>query len=161
MQRDLLQAVRLEARLGLAGRLALDGEISADELVPGRRAVDQGHQAVDQLRGGGMHGFLAGRPGVQKRRRLRRIEQDRLRRLRPCRSLGQGRGVSGSCPQDRALRPCVKARAQAHLEIALGGVLALRAPGRRLEWDSPALKVKGAPELDALIRTEYRNGWTL
>jgi predicted dehydrogenase len=46
-------------------------------------------------------------------------------------------------------------------EIALVGVLALRAPGRRLEWDSPGLKVRGAPELDALIRTEYRQGWTL
>ena len=46
-------------------------------------------------------------------------------------------------------------------EIALVGVLALRAPGRRLEWDSPGLKVRGAPELDALIRTEYRKGWAL
>jgi predicted dehydrogenase len=46
-------------------------------------------------------------------------------------------------------------------EIALVGVLALRAPGKRLEWDSANLKIKNAPELDAFVRTEYRKGWTL
>ena len=34
-------------------------------------------------------------------------------------------------------------------EIALVGLLALRAPGKRLEWDSAQLKMKNAPELDA------------
>ena len=46
-------------------------------------------------------------------------------------------------------------------EIVLVGVLALRAPGKRLEWDSVNLKVKNAPELDAYVHTEYRKGWTL
>jgi predicted dehydrogenase len=46
-------------------------------------------------------------------------------------------------------------------EIVLLGVLALRAPGRRLEWDSANLKVKNAPELDAFVHAEYRKGWTL
>jgi predicted dehydrogenase len=46
-------------------------------------------------------------------------------------------------------------------EIVLLGVLALRAPGKRLEWDSAALKVKNAPELDEFVKTEYRKGWTL
>jgi predicted dehydrogenase len=46
-------------------------------------------------------------------------------------------------------------------EIVLLGVLALRAPGRRLEWDSEKLKVKNAPELDAFVRGEYRKGWSL
>jgi predicted dehydrogenase len=46
-------------------------------------------------------------------------------------------------------------------EIALVGVLALRAPGQRLEWDSVNLKVKNAPELNAHVHTEYRKGWTL
>ncbi len=46
-------------------------------------------------------------------------------------------------------------------EIALLGVLALRAPGRRLEWDSENLRVKNAPELSRYIQTEYRKGWTL
>jgi predicted dehydrogenase len=45
-------------------------------------------------------------------------------------------------------------------EIALVGVLSLREPGRRLEWDSENLKVKNAPELDHYIRTEYRTGWS-
>ena len=46
-------------------------------------------------------------------------------------------------------------------EIALAGVLALRAPGRRLEWDSANLKVKNAPELNQFVHIEYRRGWTL
>jgi hypothetical protein len=46
-------------------------------------------------------------------------------------------------------------------EIVLLGVLALRSPGKRLEWDSVNLKVTNAPELDAFIKTEYRQGWTL
>ncbi len=46
-------------------------------------------------------------------------------------------------------------------EIALLGVLALRAPGRRLEWDRENLRVKNAPELSRYIHTEYRKGWTL
>ncbi len=46
-------------------------------------------------------------------------------------------------------------------EIVLLGVLALRAPGRRLEWDSANLRVKNAPELNEFVHTEYRKGWTL
>lgn len=46
-------------------------------------------------------------------------------------------------------------------EIVLLGVLALRAPGRRLEWDSTNLKVKNAPDLNEFVHTEYRKGWTL
>ncbi|MGO9462758.1 MAG: Gfo/Idh/MocA family protein [Isosphaeraceae bacterium] len=46
-------------------------------------------------------------------------------------------------------------------EIALLGVLALRAPGRRLEWDSENLSVKNAPDLSRYIHTDYRQGWRL
>jgi predicted dehydrogenase len=46
-------------------------------------------------------------------------------------------------------------------ETALLGVVALRAPGRRLEWDSANLRVKNAPELSRYIHTEYRKGWVL
>jgi hypothetical protein len=46
-------------------------------------------------------------------------------------------------------------------EIVLLGVLALRAPGRRLECDSEHLKVKNAPELNPFVRAEYRKGWSL
>ncbi len=33
--------------------------------------------------------------------------------------------------------------------------------GKKLEWDSVALKSKNCPEADALIRRPYRKGWTL
>lgn len=46
-------------------------------------------------------------------------------------------------------------------ETVLLGVLALRAPGRRLEWDSEKQQVKNAPELNQYVHTEYRKGWTL
>jgi hypothetical protein len=46
-------------------------------------------------------------------------------------------------------------------EIVLLGVLALRAPGRRLEWDSVNMQVKNAPELNAYVHSEYRKAWAL
>ena len=46
-------------------------------------------------------------------------------------------------------------------EIALLGVLALRAPGTRIEWDSAKMQAKNAPELNQYVHTEYRKGWVL
>lgn len=46
-------------------------------------------------------------------------------------------------------------------ETVLLGVLSLRAPGQRLEWDSDNLKVKNAPDLNRYVHKEYRSGWTL
>jgi predicted dehydrogenase len=46
-------------------------------------------------------------------------------------------------------------------ETVLLGVLSLRSPGNRLEWDSDQLKVKNAPELNQYVHKEYRPGWTL
>jgi len=46
-------------------------------------------------------------------------------------------------------------------ETVLLGVLALRRPGTRLEWDGDNLKVKNAPELNQFTHTEYRKGWNL
>jgi len=46
-------------------------------------------------------------------------------------------------------------------ETVLLGVLSLRAPGARLEWDAANQKVKNAPELNQFVHTEYRTGWTL
>jgi hypothetical protein len=46
-------------------------------------------------------------------------------------------------------------------ETVLLGVLALRAPGTRLEWDSANLRVKNAPDVNQYVHTEYRKGWTL
>jgi hypothetical protein len=46
-------------------------------------------------------------------------------------------------------------------EILLLGILALRSPGRRLEWDSTNMKIKNAPELDSFVHIPYRKGWSL
>jgi predicted dehydrogenase len=45
-------------------------------------------------------------------------------------------------------------------EAALLSNVALRT-GKKLNWDANALKAVGCPEADALIRREYRNGWSL
>ncbi len=45
-------------------------------------------------------------------------------------------------------------------ETVLLGVLALRAPGRRLEWDSVEQRVTNAPELQPFVHPEYRDGWS-
>jgi len=46
-------------------------------------------------------------------------------------------------------------------ETVLLGVLAQRAPGRKLQWDSKTLKVKNMPELNPHVHKEYRKGWQL
>jgi hypothetical protein len=46
-------------------------------------------------------------------------------------------------------------------ETALVGVLSLRAPGVRLEWDSENMKIRNAQELNQFIHCEYRKGWEL
>jgi predicted dehydrogenase len=46
-------------------------------------------------------------------------------------------------------------------ETVLLGVLALRAPGKRLEWDGENQKVINVPELNQYVHKEYRKGWTL
>jgi hypothetical protein len=46
-------------------------------------------------------------------------------------------------------------------ETVLLGVLSLRSPGTRLEWDGENQKVKNAPQLNQYVHTEYRKGWTL
>ena len=43
-------------------------------------------------------------------------------------------------------------------EIGLAGVVALRLE-RDIEWDGPAMTVKGAPEAAALVKPQYRRRW--
>jgi hypothetical protein len=44
-------------------------------------------------------------------------------------------------------------------ETVLLGVLALRAPGEVLHWDSSEMKVTNKPELNQFVTKEYRKGW--
>ncbi len=45
-------------------------------------------------------------------------------------------------------------------EAVVLGTIAVRL-GKKIEWDPKKLKVTNAPEADALIRAEYRKGWSL
>jgi predicted dehydrogenase len=46
-------------------------------------------------------------------------------------------------------------------EIVLLGVLALRSPATKIQWDSPNLRVTNATVLNEQLHCEYRKGWTL
>ncbi len=46
-------------------------------------------------------------------------------------------------------------------EVAMLGVIALKFPGRRLEWDADAVRFRNAPEADEWIQPPYRQGWSL
>jgi predicted dehydrogenase len=45
-------------------------------------------------------------------------------------------------------------------ESILLGSVAFRL-GRRIEWDAEAMKARGCPEADPLLRRDYRKGWSL
>lgn len=45
-------------------------------------------------------------------------------------------------------------------EMVLLGTLAVRL-GKKIAWDGPAMRATNAPEADALIRRDYRAGWSL
>jgi hypothetical protein len=45
-------------------------------------------------------------------------------------------------------------------EMVLLGTLAVRLR-KKIQWDATAMKAAGAPEADALIRRQYRQGWQL
>lgn len=46
-------------------------------------------------------------------------------------------------------------------EIALLGVIAIKMAGRKLEWDSAAMKFTNSSEANEFINPPYRTGWTL
>ncbi|MSR59228.1 MAG: Gfo/Idh/MocA family oxidoreductase [Planctomycetaceae bacterium] len=46
-------------------------------------------------------------------------------------------------------------------ETVLLGVLSMRSPATRLEWDSENLKVKNVPDINQYVHIDYRKGWTL
>ncbi len=43
--------------------------------------------------------------------------------------------------------------------ICLGHAALRMPPGKKLEWDGPAMKFRNAPEADRFLRREYRKGW--
>jgi predicted dehydrogenase len=46
-------------------------------------------------------------------------------------------------------------------EIALLGVIAIKLPGTKLEWNAEAMRFAGNPEADALVDPPMRKGWSL
>ena len=123
---------------------------------PGKRLPDNGVLYVGS-KGKMYHGSHGGMPQLLPAVAARsgaRSPQDDDALARPLRGMAaslQGRPAAGV--ELRLRRP-------ADRDVLLG-VLSLRAPGTRLEWDAAQQKVKNAPELNQFIHTEYRKGWTL
>jgi predicted dehydrogenase len=46
-------------------------------------------------------------------------------------------------------------------ESVLLGNVAMRFPGTRLQWDAANMKITNTPDADALLRHQYRPGWSL
>jgi predicted dehydrogenase len=46
-------------------------------------------------------------------------------------------------------------------EIALLGVIAIKLPGTKLEWDSAAMRFTNSPEGNSFLNPSYRSGWNL
>jgi len=46
-------------------------------------------------------------------------------------------------------------------EFILLGNVAIKAQGKKLDWDGPNLKITNAPEANNYLKMEYRKGWTL
>ena len=46
-------------------------------------------------------------------------------------------------------------------EFILLGNIAIRAGGKKLDWDGPAMKFANAPEADRWLKREYRKPWTV
>lgn len=44
-------------------------------------------------------------------------------------------------------------------ELALIGIIAIRTPGEKLEWDSKGMRFKNNKEATALLHSKYRAGW--
>jgi len=45
--------------------------------------------------------------------------------------------------------------------LCLGHVALRMGPGKKLEWDGPAMKFRNAPEAEPFLRREYRKGWEM
>jgi hypothetical protein len=41
------------------------------------------------------------------------------------------------------------------------GVIALKMPGTKLQWDARAMKFTNCPEANVFVDPPYREGWTL
>ena len=126
------------------------------EMPPGERLPDNGVLYVGS-KGKMFHGSHGGMPQLLPREPARRCRQgpEVVRSIAgPLRRMGrrlQGRPAAGL--ELRLRRP-------AHRDRAAGRAVS-ESPGRRLEWDSENLKIRNAPELNHLVHTEYRKGWTL
>jgi hypothetical protein len=44
-------------------------------------------------------------------------------------------------------------------ETIILGTVAIRVPGKVLEWDARRMRIPNSPEADRLLRRNYRDGW--
>jgi hypothetical protein len=128
-----------------------------EELEEGRKLPDEGGALIKGTKGTIMCGVYGQSPRV--------IPESKMKEMKlPEKTLPR---VGGSHEQDW-VRACKSGRPAGAdfsysgplTETCLLGNVAKRIDGR-IEWDAEGLRVTNSPEANALVRTEYRKGWSL
>lgn len=130
----------------------------AKELEPGRKEIDTGAYVYgdEGVIKYGSHGAGGVRIIPETAMRAYKFPEKKIPRVRGehhddwLRAIREGRKAGSDFSYGGPLT-----------EIAMLGVIALKMPGTKLEWDAQAMKFTNCPEANTFVNPPYRNGWTL
>ena len=129
----------------------------AKELEPGRKGIDTGAYVYgdDGVIMYGSHGAGGVRIIPEKAMKAYELPEKKIPRVRGhhsdwLRAIREGRKAGSDFSYGGPLT-----------EIAMLGVVALKMPGMKLQWDAQAMKFTNCPEANVFVDPPYRKGWTL
>jgi predicted dehydrogenase len=129
----------------------------AKELEPGRKGVDTGAYVYGDkgVIMYGSHGAGGVRIIPETAMKAYTLPQERIPRVKEhhddwLRAIREGRKAGSDFSYGGPLT-----------EIAMLGVVALKMPGTKLQWDNEAMKFTNCPEANVFVDPPYRKGWTL
>ncbi len=129
----------------------------AKELEPGRKGVDTGAYVYgdEGVIMYGSHGAGGVRIIPEKAMKAYELPEKKIPRVRGhhndwLRAIREGRKAGSDFSYGGPLT-----------EIAMLGVVALKMPGTKLQWDAQAMKFTNCPEANKFVDPPYRKGWTL
>ncbi|MBL7144971.1 MAG: Gfo/Idh/MocA family oxidoreductase, partial [Phycisphaerae bacterium] len=129
----------------------------AKELEPGRKGVDTGAYVYgdEGVIMYGSHGAGGVRIIPEKAMKAYEVPEKKIPRVKEhhddwLRAIREGRKAGSDFSYGGPLT-----------EIAMLGVVALKMPGMKLQWDARAMKFTNCPEANVFVDPPYRKGWTL
>ncbi|MHC4584908.1 MAG: Gfo/Idh/MocA family protein [Planctomycetota bacterium] len=129
----------------------------AKELEPGRKGVDTGAYVYgdEGVIMYGSHGAGGVRIIPEKAMKTYEVPERKIPRVRGhhrdwLRAIREGRKAGSDFSYGGPLT-----------EIAMLGVVALKMPGMKLQWDAQAMKFTNCDEANKFVDPPYRKGWTL